>query len=94
MKRVGKRNDAFFILSVLKKSPKFNIIKKRIDEVFSLLEIDHLRHKIQTELSSGEIQRVALAVAIAPKPPVLVLDEPMARIDLKSEILFEMKLFH
>ena len=59
----------------------------RIDEVFTLLEIKHLRKKVQTELSSGELQRVALATAIAPDVPVLILDEPMARIDLKSELL-------
>jgi energy-coupling factor transporter ATP-binding protein EcfA2 len=62
-------------------------ILRRITEVFTLLEINHLRNKVQTELSSGEIQRVALAVAIAPDVPVLILDEPMARIDLKSELI-------
>ena len=43
--------------------------------------------KIQTELSSGELQRVALATALAPDVPILIFDEPMARIDLKSELL-------
>ncbi|MCK4848976.1 MAG: ABC transporter ATP-binding protein [Candidatus Heimdallarchaeota archaeon] len=62
-------------------------ILRRMDEVFTLLEITHLRKKVQTELSSGELQRVALATAIAPDVPVLILDEPMARIDLKSELL-------
>lgn len=62
-------------------------ILRRMDEVFTLLEITHLRKKVQTELSSGELQRVALATAIAPDVPVLILDEPLARIDLKSELL-------
>lgn len=61
-------------------------VLKRLSEVFTLLEISHLRKKVQTELSSGELQRVSLAAAIAPNVPVLILDEPMARIDLKSEI--------
>lgn len=63
-----------------------NILKK-LDETFSILQINHLRSRIQTELSSGEIQRVALAAAFAPGAPILILDEPMARIDLKSELL-------
>ena len=70
-----------------------NQILWRIVEVFTLLEITHLRNKVQTELSSGELQRVALATAIAPDVPVLILDEPMARIDLKSELLLVKILF-
>lgn len=62
-------------------------IKFRIDYVFDQLEISHLRYRLITELSSGELQRVALATAIAPKPPILIFDEPMARIDPKSEIM-------
>ena len=63
------------------------IITQRLDEIFSILDINHLRNRIQTEISSGELQRVALATAFAPKAPILILDEPMARIDLKSELL-------
>jgi len=48
-----------------------NQILRRINEVFSLLEINHLRNKVQTELSSGELQRVALATAIAPDGSVV-----------------------
>ncbi|MHA2107851.1 MAG: ABC transporter ATP-binding protein [Candidatus Hodarchaeales archaeon] len=62
-------------------------IISRLDEVFTMLEINHLRNKLQTELSSGELQRIAIATALAPNVPILILDEPMARIDLKSELL-------
>ena len=61
-------------------------IMGRIRYVLEQLEISHLRHRLITELSSGEIQRVALATALAPKPPILILDEPMARIDPEGEI--------
>ena len=71
------------VLENLGKTPEE--ISIRVNELFSLLEIEHLRKKVQTEISSGELQRVALAVAIAPNPSILILDEPMARIDLKSE---------
>ena len=61
-------------------------IKQRLDEIFSQLNIQNLRKKLLTEISSGELQKVALAAAIAPKPTILVLDEPMARLDPKSEV--------
>lgn len=61
-------------------------IQSCITDVLDHLEISHLRYRLMTELSSGELQRVALATAIAPKPPILIFDEPMARIDPKSEI--------
>lgn len=61
-------------------------IQSRILDVLDQLEISHLHKRLMTELSSGELQRVALATALAPQPPILILDEPMARIDPKSEI--------
>jgi energy-coupling factor transporter ATP-binding protein EcfA2 len=61
-------------------------IQSCITDVLDQLEISHLRYRLMTELSSGELQRVALATAIAPRPPILLFDEPMARIDPKSEI--------
>jgi energy-coupling factor transporter ATP-binding protein EcfA2 len=61
-------------------------IQSRLQIVFDQLDISHLKFKLITELSSGELQRVALATAIALTPPILILDEPMARIDPKSEI--------
>ncbi|MFX0184812.1 MAG: energy-coupling factor ABC transporter ATP-binding protein [Candidatus Hodarchaeota archaeon] len=62
-------------------------IKTRIKEVLEALNITHLSTKLMTELSSGELQRVSLATALALSPPILILDEPMARIDPKSEII-------
>ncbi|MHA2227303.1 MAG: energy-coupling factor ABC transporter ATP-binding protein [Candidatus Hodarchaeales archaeon] len=61
-------------------------IKNQVKYVLEQLEISHLRFRLVTELSSGELQRVALATALAPIPPILILDEPMARIDPKSEV--------
>lgn len=62
-------------------------IRTRIKEVLKTLNITHLSSKLMTELSSGELQRVSLATALALSPPMLILDEPMARIDPKSEIM-------
>ncbi len=61
-------------------------IQSSIRYTLDQLDISHLRYRLMTELSSGELQRVALATAIAPNPPILIFDEPMARIDPKSEI--------
>lgn len=63
------------------------IIEERVLEVLERLHISHLQYNLITELSSGELQRVALATALALKPQILILDEPMARIDPKSELL-------
>jgi energy-coupling factor transporter ATP-binding protein EcfA2 len=71
-----------------------NEIQTRITYVLEQLEISHLRYRLMTELSSGELQRVALATAITPKPPILIFDEPMARIDPRSEITLANVLYN
>lgn len=62
------------------------IIHERISETVKVTEVDHLKNRIMTELSSGEIQRVELCLSLICYPKILVLDEPMARIDPASEI--------
>ncbi len=64
-----------------------NEINKRLDSILDLLKIKHLKKRLITELSSGELQRVALAVAIVTEAPLIILDEPIARIDSKSEVM-------
>ncbi len=64
-----------------------NEINKKLDSIIDLLKIKHLKKRLITELSSGELQRVALAVAIVTEAPLIILDEPIARIDSKSEVM-------
>lgn len=53
----------------------------RIEEVLSLFEIAPLANRKPKQLSGGERQRVALAQALAPRPELLLLDEPFNALD-------------
>lgn len=53
----------------------------RVAELAGLLRVDHLLHRRPHHLSGGEAQRVALGRALAFRPPVLLLDEPLAALD-------------
>ena len=68
-----------------------NLSDDEINTALNLTGVEHLKNNNLRNLSGGEFQRVLIARAIAKKPDLLVLDEPVQGVDFKGEIaLYEL----
>ena len=67
-------------------------IKARVAEMLELVQLAALGDRKPAQLSGGQQQRIALARSLAPKPRVLLLDEPLSALDLKLRRAMQVEL--
>lgn len=57
--------------------------ESRLKEIVGWLDLDGLLGRLPTELSGGQLQRVALGKALMAQPEILLLDEPFSQLDVR-----------
>jgi multiple sugar transport system ATP-binding protein len=85
-------NLAFPLRSPLRRTPPAQIAE-RVREIAALLHIEEKLGQRPTELSGGQMQRVAIGRALVRRPSVYLMDEPLSSLDakLRAELRIEIK---
>jgi len=68
-------------------------LKQRVDQALASVRLSALGDRMPKQLSGGQQQRVAVARSIAPRPSILLFDEPLSNLDasLRDEMQIELK---
>lgn len=71
-------------------------VRQKVERVLDMVQLSPYSKRMPRELSGGQQQRVAFARAVVFEPPVLLMDEPLAALDLKlrQAMQLEIKRYH
>ena len=85
-------NLAFPLRSPARRVPEPEI-KRRIEEIAAMLRISGKLQNRATQLSGGEMQRVAIGRALVRRPAIYLMDEPLSSLDakLRADLRLELK---
>src|SRR4030088_982574 len=83
---------AFALRAPIRRVPEADV-RAKVQEVARLLHIETKLHNKATQLSGGQMQRVAIGRALVRSPSIYLMDEPLSSLDakLRAELRFELK---
>ena len=85
-------NLAFPLRSPARRMSKEDV-DRRVTQIARMVRIDHKLQNKSTQLSGGEMQRVAIGRALVRRPSIFLMDEPLSSLDakLRGELRLELK---